>query len=130
MSHRRKGQPNFTNFKEHAKFRTRKKKVVSLKVSRIMNKISEQKISHVTEVYITADLYQARPDKPKIFWRYGITMPLIVHEYTDVPEETFPSYKLNFYFYFYFYTYTWQRMPITKVNNKKKNDKKIKMKKK
>ena len=57
-------------------------------------------------------------------------MPLIVHEYTDVPKETFPSYKLNFYFYFYFYTYTWQRMPITKVNNKKKNDKKIKMKKK
>ena len=57
MSHRRKGQPNFTNFKEHAKFRTRKKKVVSLKFSRIMNKISEQKISHVTEVYITADLY-------------------------------------------------------------------------
>ena len=50
---------------------------------------------------------------------------------TDVPEETFPSYKLNFYFYFYFYTYTWQRIPVTKVNNKKKkNGKKIKMKKK
>ena len=49
---------------------------------------------------------------------------------TDVLEETFPSYKLNFYFYFYFYTYTWQRIPVTKVNNKKKNGKKIKMKKK
>ena len=31
---------------------------------------------------VTAYLYQARPDKPKIFWRYEITMPLIVHEYT------------------------------------------------
>ena len=51
---------------------------------------------------------------------------------TDVLEETFPSYKLNFYFYFYFYfyTYTWQRISVTKVNNKKKNGKKIKMKKK
>ena len=26
-----------------------------------MNAISEQKISHVTDVYVTADLYQARP---------------------------------------------------------------------
>ena len=94
-----------------------------------MNAISEQKISHVTDGYVTADLYQARPDKPKIFWHYEITMLLIVHEYTlfvyiwsrtlleemkldtDVLEETFPSYNLNFYFYFY--TYTWQRMPIT-----------------
>ena len=48
---------------------------------------------------------------------------------TDVTEETFPSYKLNFYFYFYFYTYTWQKIPVTKVNNKKKekkNEEKIK----
>ena len=105
-----------------------KKTVVSLKFSRIMNAISEQKISHVTDGYVTADLYQARPDKPKIFWHYEITMLLIVHEYTlfvciwsrtlleemkldtHVLEETFPSYNLNFYFYFY--TYTWQRMPI------------------
>ena len=98
-----------------------------------MNAISKQKIIHVMDVYVTADLYQARLDKPKIFWRYEITMLLIVHEYTlfvciklleqafetlleemkldtDVPEKTFPSYNLNFYFYFY--TYTWQRMPI------------------
>ena len=34
------------------------------------------------DVYVTADLYQARLDKPKIFWRYEITMLLIVHEYT------------------------------------------------
>ena len=31
---------------------------------------------------------------------------------TDLLEETFPSYNLNFYFYFYFYTYTWQSLPI------------------
>ena len=50
-----------SNFKERAKFRTRKKTVVSLKFSKIMNANSEQKISHVyTEVYVTADLYQAR----------------------------------------------------------------------
>ena len=30
-----------------------------------MNTISEQKISHVTDVYVTADLYQASPDKPQ-----------------------------------------------------------------
>ena len=47
-----------------------------------MNAISEQKISHVTDVYDTADLYQARLDKPKIFWHYEIIMLLIVHEYT------------------------------------------------
>ena len=41
------------------------KNIVSLKFSRIMNAISEQKISHVTDVYVTAVLYQARPDKPK-----------------------------------------------------------------
>ena len=36
---------------------------------------------------------------------------------TDVLEETFPSYNLNFYFYFY--TYTWPRgAHRTKVNNK------------
>ena len=29
-----------------------------------MNTISEQKISHVTDEYVTADLYQARQDKP------------------------------------------------------------------
>ena len=71
-----------SNFKERAKFRTRKKTIVSLKFSGIMNAISEQKISHVTDVYVTADLYRARPDKPKIFWHYEITMLLIVHEYT------------------------------------------------
>ena len=50
-----------SNFKERAKFRTRKKTVVSLKFSKIMNANSEQKISHVyMEVYVTADLYQAR----------------------------------------------------------------------
>ena len=38
---------------------------------------------------------------------------------TDVLEEIFPSYNLNFYFYFYFYTYTWPRgAHHTKVNNK------------
>ena len=38
---------------------------------------------------------------------------------TDVLEEIFPSYNLNFYFYFYFYTYTWPRgAHRTKVNNK------------
>ena len=47
-----------------------------------MNAISEQKISHGMDVYVTAYLYQARPDKPKIFWRYEIAMPLIVHKYT------------------------------------------------
>ena len=47
-----------------------------------MNAISEQKISHVMDMYVTADLYQARPDKSKIFWRYKINMLLIVHEYT------------------------------------------------
>ena len=47
-----------------------------------MNATSEQNISHVTDVYVTADLYQARPDKPKVFWHYKITIPLIVHEYT------------------------------------------------
>ena len=41
------------------------KNIVSLKFSRTMNAISEQKISHVTDVYVTAVLYQARPDKPK-----------------------------------------------------------------
>ena len=37
-----------------------------------MNAISEQKISHVTDGYVTADLYQARPGRisPKSF---GIT---------------------------------------------------------
>ena len=36
------------------------------------------------DMYVTADLYQARPDKPKIVWRYEIiiNMLLIVHEYT------------------------------------------------
>ena len=122
-----------SNFKERAKFRTRKKTIVSLKFSGIMNAISEQKISHVTDVYVTADLYQARPDKPKIIWRYKITcfwlftstlavclhleqaFETLLEEMkldTDVLEETFPSYNLNFYFYFYFYTYTWQRLPI------------------
>ena len=47
-----------------------------------MNTISEQKISHVTNMYVTADLYQARPDKTKIFWHYEINMLLIVYEYT------------------------------------------------
>ena len=92
-----------------------------------MNAISEQKISHVMDVYVTADLYQARPDKPKIFWRYErnnavdcsrvYTVCLHLEQAfetllkemkidTDVPEETFPSYNLNFCFHFYFYTYT------------------------
>ena len=65
-------------------------------------------------MYVTADLYQARPDKPKIIWRYEINMLLIVYKYmlfvciwsrhfetlfeemkldTDVLEETFPSYN-------------------------------------
>ena len=30
-----------------------------------MNTISEQKISHVTDLYVTAVLYQARLDKPQ-----------------------------------------------------------------
>ena len=67
---------------KNTQFRSRKRTVVSPKFSRIMNAISEQKISHGMDVYVTADLYQARPDKPKIFWRYEIAMPLIVHKYT------------------------------------------------
>ena len=57
-----------SDFKECTKFNARKT-IVSLKFSRITNAISEQKISPVTDVYATADLYQARPDKPKIVWR-------------------------------------------------------------
>ena len=114
--------------------------MVSLKFSRITNAISEQKISHVTDMYVTADLYQARRDKPKIVWRYEINMLLIVHEYTlfvciwnfmqemkldtDVLEETFPSYNLNFYFYFYTKMYLYLAKVAHRTNeNKKINNK-------
>ena len=91
-----------------------------------MNAISEQKISHVTDVYVTADLYQASPDKPqnRLALRnkhavdclrvYTVCLHLeqafetLLEEMkldTDLLEETFRSYNLNFYFYFY--TYTW-----------------------
>ena len=110
------------------------KNIVSLKFSGIMNSISEQKISHVTDLYVTADLYQARLDKPQNRLAlqnkhavdcsrvYTVCLHLeqafetLLEEMkldTDLLEETFPSYNLNFYFYFYFYTYTWQRLPIT-----------------
>ena len=50
-------------------------------VFKIQNKISEQKISHVTDGRVTADLYQAkRPDKPRIIWRYKINVLLLVRE--------------------------------------------------
>ena len=49
---------------------------------------------------------------------------------TDVLEETFPSYNLNFYFPFLFlYLYLAKDAHRTKVNNNKKNDE-IKIKKK
>ena len=97
-----------------------------------MNAISEQKISHVTDVYVTAVLYQARLDKPQNYLalrnKHAVDSSLVYTVFmhleqefetlleemkldTDVLEETFPSYNLNFYFYFY--TYTWQRLPIT-----------------
>ena len=97
-----------------------------------MNAISEQKISHVTNVYVTAVLYQARLDKAQnhlalqnkhaadcslvytVFLHLEQEFETLLEEMkldTDLHEETFPSYNLNFYFHFYFYTYTWQVCP-------------------
>ena len=68
-----------SNFKERATFRSRIKTIVSLKFSRITKVISEQKISPVTDVYVTADLYQAkRQDKLRIVCRFKINMLLRV----------------------------------------------------
>ena len=54
------------------------KAIVSLKFSRITNAIECKRLWSCA----TVNLYQARPDKPKIIWRYKINMLLIVHEYT------------------------------------------------
>ena len=68
-----------SNFKERATFPSRIKTIVSLKFSRITKVISEQKISPVTDVYVTADLYQAkRQDKLRIVCLFKINMLLRV----------------------------------------------------
>ena len=74
MFHRRRNKRDLpeiiskaSNFREHAKFPGRIKTIVSRKSSRITKAISEQTISHVTDVYVTADLYQAKPqDKLRV----------------------------------------------------------------
>ena len=71
-----------SNFKERAKFPSGIKTIVSWKFSKIT--ISEQFQSKTlvmlwTDMYVTADLYQAkRQDKPRIVWRYKINMLLLV----------------------------------------------------
>ena len=56
-----------------------------------MNAISEQKISHITDMYVTADLYQTRWDKPKVFWRYEITMLFPNSAFKNVQSLLLPN---------------------------------------